>query len=131
MPKILVAEDDPVTRTLISRSIESLGHVAIQASDGEVALSILKDNPDICLVITDMMMPKLNGKEMILTMYGRSEFKDIPVIIVSGVVNLSEIVEIMELGAYRFLPKPINVGDLKQYISTLLEPAAENGSSHL
>lgn len=120
MTKVLIVEDDNTSRKLLTHTIELLGHTAIQASNGSYALNILKDNPDINLVITDLMMPNLDGRDLIKIMHNDSSLINIPVIMVSGYIKLQEIVDVLNLGAYRFMPKPVDTAQLKEYVRELL-----------
>jgi CheY-like chemotaxis protein len=120
MKKILVVEDEETTRRTISKLVEDLGYVVIQASQGELALNILKDNKDFSLVVTDMQMPQMNGEQFIYSCREFDEYKYTPIIIVSGVVKLSEITKLVSLDNVRFIPKPIVKKDLFQYISEFL-----------
>jgi CheY-like chemotaxis protein len=118
--KVLVAEDDATTRQLIARMLEAEGASAIQCSDGKRCWQTLLDNPDIKLVVTDMYMPEMPGSELIAKMKSEESTREIPIIMVSGRVKLSEIDSILALGADRFLPKPIEGKDLKKYSKFLL-----------
>src|SRR2546422_1417052 len=64
MGKILVVDDDPELQTLIRSSLESDGHTVLQAMEPDVALAAL-DREAVDLVITDFMMPKMNGVEFL------------------------------------------------------------------
>ncbi len=118
--KILVVEDDTVTRRIIVKAMETMGHTTIQASDGLRAFDILQDNPDISLIITDLLMAKMGGRELVNVLRSNELFKKLPIIMVSGIVPLRDITEILSLGASRFLPKPLNTEELKQYVRQLL-----------
>ncbi len=117
MAKVLVVEDDAIARRIIQGAVESLGHTGIQASTGARAMNALQDNEDVRLVVTDLMLPELTGQELVRMVRGNQRWKDLPIIMVSGVVPLSEIVGILEMGASRFLPKPIDIAELKRYIA--------------
>lgn len=118
--KILIVEDDLVSRKILVRCMENMGHIAIQASDGLRAFDILQDNPDIDLVITDLMMAKMDGKELVRILRSIEKFKTLPIVMVSGIVPLRDIIEILNLGASRFLPKPLDTEELKKYVIQLL-----------
>jgi len=119
--KILVVEDDLTTRLLVRSCVEKMGHAAICCSGGEIAWTVLKDNSDIGLVITDILMPDLDGRELVKRMRGEAAFSGMPVIMISGTVKLSEINQILNLGTARFLPKPVRVEELRQDVYSLLE----------
>ncbi len=119
--KILVVEDDLTTRLLVRSCVEKMGHAAICCSGGQMALTVLKDNPDIGLVVTDILMPDLDGRELVKTIRADSELSGMPVIMISGTVKLSEINQLLALGMSRFLAKPVRVEELRQDIFSLLE----------
>jgi len=118
--KILVAEDDEISREIIVRLVESLGHIAIQSSNGKNALAVLLDNPDIQLLICDVMMPELDGMMLIKILRGKESYLTFPIIIISGVAALNEINHLLELGPTIFLEKPLDTGELKRRITEML-----------
>ena len=62
---ILVLEDDPAVRAMVTRSLKGLGYVTIEAADGEAALATLRDNPAVAAILTDLMLPGgLNGSDV-------------------------------------------------------------------
>ena len=123
MKKILIADDDLTVRTILVETARMEGYVTIEASSGGRAWDILNDNSDIAGLITDMMMPEISGRDLVQLIRGTSHYKQLPIIMVSAVVSLSEINDILELGASRFLPKPINVTYLREYLTALVGPA--------
>ena len=120
MKKILVAEDDEISRELIVRLVEGLGHIAIQSSNGKNALAALLDNPDIRLLICDVMMPELDGMMLIKILRGKKNYLTFPIIIISGVAALNEINHLLELGPAIFLDKPLDTAELKRNITEML-----------
>lgn len=120
MKKILIADDDLTVRMILVESARMAGYVTIEASTGARAWNILSDNSDIAGLITDMMMPEISGRELVQMIRGTTDYKQLPIIMVSAVVSLAEINDILELGASRFLPKPINVTYLREYLTTLV-----------
>lgn len=116
MNKVLIAEDELTSRRAIARAVESSDFVAIQVSDGQRAWDILCDNPDISLLITDVVMPNMDGRELVEKIRKKNELDHLKIIIISGVVKLKDINEYLELGASRFMPKPVNIVELKDYL---------------
>lgn len=121
MKKILIVDDEPSLRWTLKLVVEDLGYTAIQCSSGKQALSMLEMNLDISLVISDLMMPEMNGREFIEAKNKIEELAKIPVIMISGVVKLSEVSDILEKGVSRFIAKPVRVEELEEYINQLLE----------
>jgi CheY-like chemotaxis protein len=64
MHTVLVVEDDPALRALMARTLSTKGYRALEASDGIEALELLAADPDIELVVTDIVMPRMNGVEL-------------------------------------------------------------------
>ncbi len=120
MNKILVAEDDEISREIIVKLVEAMGHIAIQCSNGKTALDVLIDNPDIRLLICDVMMPELDGMMLIKILRGKKNYEEFPIIIISGVAVFNDINHLLELGPAIFLDKPLVTEDLKKQISRML-----------
>ena len=121
MGAILVVDDDGVARTMAVTAIERMGHIAFASPHGRHAYETLKENDGIELVITDMMMPEMDGWQLIQTIREDAEFADLPIIAMSAVVESEEISKILELGANLFMRKPFAVEDMQQNVGKCLE----------
>ncbi|MBE9561519.1 MAG: PAS domain S-box protein, partial [Proteobacteria bacterium] len=116
--KILVIDDRPENRSVITSLLEPLGFIVIEADDGQSGLEkVYKYNPDI--IILDLMMPIMNGFEFVR--YLRQNFKDIVVIAASASVFERHRDNSIEAGCNAFLPKPIKAEDLLNYLQTYLQ----------
>lgn len=103
--RILVVEDDPSQREIMSLLLRRrLGYTAVPAQDGRTALSILKTDPDIRLVILDVGLPEMNGLEVLDLITQRHP--DLPVIMLTGSRDIDVAVGAMKAGARDFLTKP-------------------------
>lgn len=120
--KIALAEDDHHIRQLIAAAVEDLGYVCFQCSSGTKALHCIQDNPDISLLITDMVMPELNGEDLIKILRCREYTRDLPIIIISAITKYDEIAYLLDLGASRFLTKPIDFTELEDCLKSLVKP---------
>ncbi len=120
MGKILIVEDDRSSRKILAEAVEGMGHVAIQVSNGLKAVFVLDDNPDTSLVITDVMMPEMDGPELIRILRGIERFATIPVIIISAVVNERGVRDLITLGAARVLTKPVKIPLLREFLDQLI-----------
>ena len=121
MAIVLLVEDDPMTQILIKSLLTSVGHVVIVASSGEHALETLRSNNNFDLLITDVMMPGMDGRELIKCIIEDDSINDMPVIIISGIIKSSEVWSLLESGATYFIPKPIKKDVLYDYISLCLK----------
>lgn len=102
--RILVAEDDRFLRRACEMSLRHLGFTVLIAKDGEEALKIIQDQqPD--LVLLDLLMPKVNGLEVLRTMKSTPATRSIPVLILTNSSRAQDIEEIRELGANGYLVK--------------------------
>lgn len=118
MDKVLIAEDEKVTRTTLARILEKDGLQVIQANDGRQAMDLFRrESPSV--VLLDMMMPVMGGMD---TMRELKELDpSVPVIIVTAHGDISTAVETMKLGAYDFLVKPVEPGKLIISVRRALE----------
>ncbi|OGV50594.1 MAG: hypothetical protein A2X49_12405 [Lentisphaerae bacterium GWF2_52_8] len=107
MKKILIAEDETLIRNLLKKLLETEGYIVIQASNGQMAFDMLEANPDIAMLITDIIMPKMDGRELVGRLRASKKFSSLPIIMISGAVSVKEIAELLEEGVSWFLPKPL------------------------
>jgi CheY-like chemotaxis protein len=121
MSRILIAEDDVFSRKVCYKLLEIMGHTPICSPDGKHAYQTLLADNGIDLLITDIMMPEMDGRTLIKTLRGNTSFMKLPVIIMSAVVKFSDINDMLELGANLFLPKPIDKDHLFEYVDRCLK----------
>jgi len=62
--KVLIAEDDAVSRTVLEKTVEKLGHECLAAEDGRIAWRTYQDTPEVDVIISDWMMPNMDGLEL-------------------------------------------------------------------
>jgi adenylate cyclase len=104
---VLVVDDDPVNRKLLEHSLRRDGHDVLTAADGYQALeSVHLHNPDI--VLLDVLMPGIDGFGVLEQLKDDSAYRDVPVIMISGLEDFGSVVRCIELGAEDYLPKPFD-----------------------
>jgi signal transduction histidine kinase/DNA-binding response OmpR family regulator len=81
---VLIVEDDPPTRELTKRMVESLGHPTAVADNGQQALEWLEEHPSPALIVLDLMMPEMGGFAFLRRLWQRPAWRDIPVIVVTA-----------------------------------------------
>ena len=119
MAKILIVEDSPTDRRLLSSVVMGLGHAVVLAGDGETALRVLNLHVDTDLVITDLSMPAIDGFQLIEEL--QSADPAIPLIVVTGTVPGPKLMStLLSNGPLRFVPKPIERANLIAEIGSLL-----------
>lgn len=116
----LVVDDDPVTRRLVRRALEGVGcSPVLEAEDGLQAQKLLEERTDVDLVLTDILMPGLDGLDLLR--WGRERSPDTVWIILSGLDTFDSAVEAIRLGAFDFLAKPPRVAELEVSVRNALE----------
>lgn len=109
---ILVVEDDEDIRSALIELLESEGYEAHEASNGKEALDTLHEIPKPCLVLLDMMMPIMNGRQFLDEVMKDSKLAPIPVLIVSAVADKTN-----TEGSVGFLKKPIDIDVILKLVS--------------
>ncbi|MBW4609319.1 MAG: response regulator transcription factor [Hassallia sp. WJT32-NPBG1] len=130
---ILVVDDDLGTRLSISDYLELSGYIVITADDGQEALEIVEEyHPD--LIVTDIVMPRMNGYELVRQVRQKPAFRLLPVILLTARIKTQERILGYQSGCDLYLPKPFELEELAAAIRNLLERSqimkSEYGFSH-
>jgi CheY-like chemotaxis protein len=112
VPRILVVDDEPTQRILLRRIFERAGHEVSDAGDGAAALRAARESPPD-LVVTDMMMPVMDGAELIRQLRSGPVTAGIPILAASGDSHLA-------VGADAIVPKPYSWQRLVEVADCLL-----------
>ncbi|BBK40752.1 fused response regulator/phosphatase [Allostella vacuolata] len=118
---VLVVDDHPDNRDLLKRRLERLGiaHVGM-AVDGREAVDMIRAQP-FDLVFLDVMMPNMNGYEVLERLRDENRLADLPVVMISALTEMDSVVRCIELGAEDYLAKPFNPTLLRARLYALLE----------
>ena len=117
---ILVVDDSSLNRKKMRLAVKKLGHTADVAKDGEAALEALQEKP-YDAVLLDIVMPGIDGFDVLRTMKADDQLRDLPVIVISSLDDDSEsVVKAIELGAEDFLPKAFDPVLLKARLGASL-----------
>ncbi|MEW5721612.1 MAG: response regulator [Thermodesulfobacteriota bacterium] len=117
---ILIVDDDPVVHKLLSAMLVGAGYIIIQGYRGQEGLGLAAEKkPD--LILLDLMMPEMNGFEVIEKLKANPDTVEIPVIFLSARVDSAEKVRGLELGAADFVNKPFDRAELMARIRTQLK----------
>ncbi|MDQ4019399.1 MAG: response regulator [Actinomycetota bacterium] len=104
---VLVVDDDPINRALLAKSLEREGHEHAMAEHGREALEKLRAEA-FDIVLLDVVMPELDGYEVLRRIEDDPDLRHVPVIMISAVEDLDSVVRCIELGADDYLPKPFD-----------------------
>lgn len=121
MKHILIVEDDVFLSKIYREGLESYGYEVEEASNGVIAIELLKNSkPD--LIVLDLVMPRMNGMETLKRIKGNSETKNIPVIIASNLGQSSDVNAAMKNGASDYVVKTdISIKELTEKIDKFLK----------
>lgn len=117
---VLVVDDNEDNRDMLARRLTRQGHLVSVASDGQQALQLMHEQR-FDLVLLDIMMPGMNGYQVLEAMRTEPALQHLPVVVVSAVDDVDSVVRCIELGAEDYLFKPINAVLLRARVNASLE----------
>lgn len=118
-PRVLIVDDDQMARETLEAILYREGHTLLFASSGREALERLKEfAPDVILL--DVMMPNMNGFEVCQQLKGSSEYRHIPIILVTALDDAGDLVRGLNSGADEFVSKPVNGPELRARVRSML-----------
>jgi adenylate cyclase len=119
--RVLIADDDPLNRELLATALKNEGCEVMTAEDGLRALRFLRSDPAAFdLLLLDVMMPGLDGYDVLRHLRGETELARMPVIVVSAIDDIASVVKCLELGADDYLTKPFDPVLLRARINSSL-----------
>ena len=121
MASILVAEDDASMRQFIQKALEKAGHIVRCEPDGLSALEALEDHADYDLLLTDIVMPGIDGIE--LSQKASALYPDLKVMFITGFAAVAMDMEDKKPARTQMLSKPFHLNDLVEQVDALLKAA--------
>lgn len=120
---ILVADDDPDIRDIVSFRLRRAGYETVEASNGDDALKMAHDRPP-ALCILDVMMPRVNGLEVARELRGDPSTEGIPILMLTASVQDKDVAQGFQIGADDYLRKPFKTNELLDLVASLLGRAS-------
>jgi CheY-like chemotaxis protein len=121
---VLVVDDEPVLRVLMREILQDEGYAVIDAADGLSMLELLQGvQPD--LVLMDVMMPGVDGREAYQVLRSRADLLDLPVVMMSAAVHPGK----LDPSIAAFLRKPFDLTELVELVGELIGPSHEDGKA--
>ena len=117
---ILVVDDNPDNRDVLTRRLERQGHRVAVAANGKAALTMAATGT-YDLILLDLIMPDMDGRDVLSQLKSDPAHRDIPVIVISALDDIQSVVRCIELGAEDYLPKPFDPILLRARIGASLE----------
>jgi len=120
MVRILVTEDNDNIRKLISAYLKDAGYEVLEASNGTIALEIM-EKESVDLLIADIMMPEMDGHELVRSLRGASDL--LPVLMITAKDTFSDMKEGFDSGTDDYMVKPVDMDEVVLRVSALLRRA--------
>jgi sigma-B regulation protein RsbU (phosphoserine phosphatase) len=119
-PKILIVDDEPFNIDYLEQELEDLNYDTVSAANGQAALGqVAAAAPD--LILLDIMMPVMDGFTVLAQLKADQTWRNIPVVVISAMNDITSVVKGIELGAEDYLPKPFNPTLLRARVTACLE----------
>ena len=122
--RILVADDDPAILRLVTAIVEKEGYEVVPAKDGREAYQLLQKDSDFLAGIFDVMMPHIQGPELVRYMRTEKRLMRIPVMMMTAEQNPKLSSDSFAAGAVVFLPKPFTTAQLQIMLRMLISKAS-------
>ncbi len=127
--RILVVEDDEITAGMLSLVLEREGFDVVTAADGEEGLRLLIDD-DVRLLITDCLIPKLDGFKLVKRVRAIDALRDTPIVMMSAIYRKGNYRQAaIEAGADLYVVKPFKPEELLEQVKKLLAQSAAKGNT--
>ena len=123
--RVLVADDDPAIRRLVTTLVEKEGYTVVTANDGREAIKLLKGDADFAAAILDVVMPHIEGPEIVRYMRSEKRLMKIPVIMMTAEQNPKLPSDSFAAGAGVFLPKPFTSSQLQIMLRMIVNQASK------
>jgi adenylate cyclase len=117
---LLVVDDNEVNRTMLARRLQRLGHRVSSAASGREALQVLQ-HEDVDLVLLDVLMPDLDGFQVLEQRRTDERLRDIPFIMISALDEVESVARCIEMGAEDYLSKPFDLVLLQARVGACLD----------
>lgn len=119
LSRVLIADDDPVIRTLVASIVKKAGYTPVEVADGREAYRTLQTDSNFKAAIFDMMMPYLEGIDVVRYMRTERRLMRIPVMMITSEPDLKVMTNSFAAGATFYLPKPFTPDQLQTTLGML------------
>lgn len=124
--RILVADDDPAILRLVKAIVEKEGYIVVQARDGKEAYRLLQTGEPFAAAIFDVVMPYIQGTELVRYMQSEKRLMRIPVLMMTAEQNPRLSSDSFSAGAVAFLPKPFTTSQMQAMLRMCVQRSQSN-----
>ena len=127
MKRIVVADDSQTARMFIRRCLEIIGFQdaeIVEAVNGKEALILVKEKPTD-LLVTDLNMPVMDGETLVKWVKANPKLSDLPILVITSAGNPAKEAELVELGVFGVLSKPVSPPSLLEMLTPLMSQQGE------
>jgi len=111
-PTILIVEDDEVTSYMLEFLLQREGYTVTRANDGKEALKLIENSKPFDIVLLDIMIPYINGFELVSHIRSQPAWEKTPVLMLSGKSQEKDIIKALDSGATDYIVKPFQPGEV-------------------
>lgn len=111
-PTILIVEDDDVTSYMLEFLLQREGYTVTKANDGKEALKLIENSKPFDIVLLDIMIPYINGFELVSHIRSQPAWEKTPVLMLSGKSQEKDIIKALDTGATDYIVKPFQPGEV-------------------
>ncbi len=111
-PTILIVEDDEVTLYMLEFLLQREGYTVTKANDGKEALKLIENSKPFDIVLLDIMIPYINGFELVSHIRSQPSWEKTPVLMLSGKSQEKDIIKALDSGATDYIVKPFQPGEV-------------------
>ncbi len=122
--KVMVVDDSKSIRQIERRYLSQMGYEVLEAENGEEALKVLEENPDVALILLDWHMPVMNGYEFLKRVRANDKWANVKIMMVTTENQERSVIDAIMAGANEYLMKPFDQEMLESKIRWLLEEAS-------
>lgn len=117
---ILIVEDNPVSVKVLDLNLRKQGYQTLMAKSGMQALEVMEAEQEVELIISDIMMPEMNGIQLLGKIKANPAWQDIPVIMCTAMADMDVVKKAVEMGCKHYVVKPINIGQMLTKVKDVL-----------
>jgi DNA-binding response OmpR family regulator len=124
MSRVLVIDDESIVGVILRLALDAKGHETVVAEDGQTGIEMARAERPVAIVL-DLMMPGVNGFDVLSAFHGSAELEDVPVLVLTAVTVSRARERCLSEGADAVMTKPFDPGDVAEAVDSLLSVSTQ------